>query len=224
MSVYMTEEEQLESIKNWWKQYGNVITICVSLVLLTVAGFRYMHWHQDKLTQQASTTYEKMMYEYSNHNIKAVRSYANQLINDYDRSIYADVAHMTLAKIYITKSKPSSAKVELQAVVNRRKMVALKQIAKLRIARILASEKSYNNALQELSYVEDNAYLPLINELKGDIYGAQGQYKEAISAYHLAMDEVKSNGMANLFLEMKTNELTSKSEVKGTVVEKVQSV
>ncbi|MCL5273019.1 MAG: tetratricopeptide repeat protein, partial [Gammaproteobacteria bacterium] len=47
---------------------------------------------------------------------------------------------------------------------------------------------------------------------KGDIYGATGKYQEAISSYRLAIDEVKTNGMGNLFLEMKTNELASKNQ------------
>lgn len=224
MSVYMTEDEQLESIKKWWGKYGTVITLCISLVLLTVAGFKYMHWHQEKLMQQASITYENMMNEFSNHRNKAVRSYANQLIKNYDHTVYSDVAHMTLAKIYMSKDKLDTAKDELQVVANTSKMTALKQIAKIRIARILAADKSYAAALNELSVIVDNAYLPVINELKGDIYSAKGEYKEAISAYRLAIDEVKSNGMTNLFLEMKSNELGTKHQTKSNNEGIVKSV
>jgi predicted negative regulator of RcsB-dependent stress response len=224
MSVYMTEEEQLETIKKWWARHGNLISVCLSLVILAIAGFRYTNWHHDKVTQQASVTYERMMYEYSNQQTKAVRSYANQLINEYGNTVYADAAHMTLAKIDISKDNLKAAKAELETVASKSKMPALKQIAKIRIARILAADKSYNDALKELSVVEDNAYLPVINELKGDIHSAKGQYLEAITAYRLAIDGVKSNGMVNLFLEMKTNELASKSETKGIVDNKIQSV
>lgn len=212
MSVYMTEEEQLENIKKWWRRYGNIITIIFSLILLCIAGYRYMNWHQDKLTQQASMTYESMMVAFSHQNIKGVRSYANELIKDYANTVYADVAHMTLAKVYVSKNKLDQAKTELQTVAEKSKMTSLKQIAKIRIARLLAAEKSYTNALKELSSVDDEAYLPVINELKGDIYGATGQYEQAITAYKLAINEVKNNGMGNLFLEMKTNELALKSQ------------
>ncbi|AUH73122.1 YfgM family protein [Legionella sainthelensi] len=223
MSVYMTEEEQLESIKKWWKQYGNLITIVLSLILFGVAGYRYLHWHQDKLTQQASIAYEHMMVALSNHNIKAVRSYANELIHEHSGSVYADVAHMTLAKIYVSKNKLNKATEELQSVASNSQMLALKQIAKIRIARIYAAEKSYTNALKELSSIDDNTYLPVINELKGDIYGAIGQYQEAMNSYKLALDEVKTNGMGNLFLEMKTNEIASKSHSMISGDKKVQS-
>lgn len=223
MSVYMTEEEQLESIKKWWQRYGNIVTVCLSLVLLSVAGYRYMQWHQAKITQQASITYEKMMVGFSNQNIKDVRSYANEIIKDHNGSVYADVAHLTLAKIYVTKDKLDKAQVELQLVAKNSKMPPLKQIAKIRIARILAAEKSYTNALKELEPIVDNVYLPVINELKGDIYGATGQYKEAINSYKLAIEEVKNNGMGNLFLEMKTNELSNKSQSMISEIKKIES-
>lgn len=223
MSVYMTEEEQLEVIKKWWKRYGNIITIVISIVLLIIAGYRYMNWHDDKIKQQASIAYENMMIAFSNQNIKSVRSYANELINDYKHTVYADVAHMTLAKIYVGKNKLEKARDELQAVVSESKMNPLRQIAKIRIARLLAAEKAYTNALNELSVVEDNAYLPVINELKGDIYSAKGQYQDAIKSYRLAIDEVRTNGMGNLFLEMKTNELAIKTQSMITDDKKIKA-
>lgn len=223
MSVYMTEDEQLEVIKKWWKRYGNLVTIFISLVLLCIAGYRYWYWHQEKVKAQASNAYEHMMVAFSNHDIKSVRSYASELIKDYNNTVYSDVAHMTLAKVYIEKNKLEQAKSELQIVATNSQMRPLKQIAKIRIARILASGKEYANALTELSIIDDTTYLPVINELKGDIYGATGQYQNAINAYRLAITAVKSNGMGNLFLEMKTNELAIKTQSVITVDKKIQA-
>lgn len=219
----MTEEEQLESIKKWWQRNGTVITVCASILLFAVAGYRYYDWHQAKITQQASITYERMMVEFSNHNNKSVRAYANELIKEYNHSVYADVAHLTLAKLLVSKDKLQQATNELQIVANNSRMAPLKQIAKIRIARILAANKSYTDALKELSTIEDKTYMPVINELKGDIYGATGQFKEAISSYKLAIDEVKTTGMGNLFLEMKTNDIANKSQSMGASDSKVQA-
>ncbi|HAT1883671.1 TPA: YfgM family protein [Legionella pneumophila] len=223
MSVYMTEEEQLEIIKKWWKRYGNMITIFLSIVLLIIAGYRYMNWHNDKIKQQASIAYENMMIAFSNQHIKSVRSYANELIKNYNHTVYADIAHMTLAKIYVSKNKLEQARNELKAVASESQMTPLRQIAKIRIARLLAADKAYTNALNELSAVEDEAYLPVINELKGDIYSAKGQYQDAMNAYRLAIDEVRTNGMGNLFLEMKTNELAIKTQSMITDDKKVKA-
>lgn len=223
MSVYMTEEEQLEAIKKWWKKYGNLITLCLSAVLLCIAGYRYMNWHQEKIKQQASSIYEQMMISFSNKNNKEVRSYANQLIQNYDHTVYADVAHMTLAKMYVSKNKLTQAQSELNEVAQKSSVPALKQVATIRIARLMAASKSYSEALKELNQVNDTTYLPVINELKGDIYGATGKYQEAIKSYQVALFETKNNGMGNLFLEMKTNELTIKNQGSHSVSDGVES-
>lgn len=223
MSVYMTEDEQLDAIKKWWKRHGNLVTGVISIALLCVAGYRYMHWHNEKITQQASSAYEQMMVALSNHDNKSVRSYANQLVKDYKATVYADAAHMTLAKIYVSKDKPDNAKDELMQVVNNTRMPALKQVAKLRIARILAVQKRYPDALAQLSTIDDSAYSPAINELKGDIYGATGKYTDALNAYRLAIAEVKSSGMGNLFLEMKSNDLAIQAESSLPNDKKVQA-
>ncbi len=212
MSVYMTEEEQLEVIKKWWRKYGNWVTTACSVVLLCIAGYRYWFWHESKVTQQASVVYEHMMVAFSNQDVKAVRSYANELINQHAHSVYSDAAHLILAKLYVSKEKLDAAGQELRFVATESRMPALKQIAKIRLARVLAAQKSFTNALNELTTVDDKTYLAIINELKGDIYGETGQYQEAINAYRLAIKEVKTNGMGNLFLEMKTNELALKNQ------------
>jgi len=224
MSVYMTEEEQLESFKKWWRNNGTIVTVILSVLLFCVAGYRYMSWHQEKIVQESSVIYENMMIAFSNQNNKEVRAFANKLIKDYGNQVYADVAHMTLAKLYVSKQKLNEAKQELSFVSKNSKMTALRQIAKIRIARLLAAQKSYDSALDELATVEDKTYLPVVNELKGDIYGATGKYDEAFNFYRLAIDEIKTNGMGNLFLEMKKNELATQSQSMNAEKIKTQPV
>ncbi|KTD19377.1 YfgM family protein [Legionella israelensis] len=212
MSVYMTEEEQIEAIKKWWKRYSTLITVMISVILLAIAGYRYWSWHQQKVLLQASNTYEQMMLAFSHQNDKAVKSFANQLIKNYKNTVYADVAHLTLAKLLIKNNKLNLAKDELYKVVENSKINALKQLARLRQARILLQQKSYDKALAELKIIDDSAYLAIINELKGDLFAATGKYQKAIESYRLAMDESKDSGTSNLFLEMKTNEVASMTQ------------
>lgn len=211
-SIYMTEDEQVEAIKKWWKKYNGIITVAVSLVLLAIAGYRYWNWHQDKINQQASTAYEHMMVSFTNHDNKSVRSYANQLVTDYGNTIYADAARLTLAKILVNHDKLSQAEAQLQYVADNSKVKSLQQIAKIRLARIMASQKEYDTALSVLSSLNDKSYLPIVNELRGDIYAGTGRYVQAMDAYKKAINEGKTQGMGNLFLEMKTNELASLSQ------------
>jgi predicted negative regulator of RcsB-dependent stress response len=219
----MTEDEQLEAMKKWWKKYGNIVVVALSVVLFSIAATRYWNWYKNMRTEQASVAYEQMMVSFSNQNNKRVMAFANELIKNHKASVYADVAHMTLAKLYVSQSKLDEATNELKIVASNSIMPSLKQIAKIDIARIMSSNKSYKEALNELATVVDATYMPVINELKGDIYGAQGQYQDAINAYQLAMSEVKNNGIGNLFLEMKTNELAMKNKADAAGNTKAQA-
>lgn len=209
MSIYMTEDEQVEAIKRWWKRYNGIITVLFSVVLLIMAGFKYWTWHEEKVTQQASNTYEHLMLAFSNHDNKGIRGYANQLITDYGNTVYADAARLTLAKLYVAREHYNRAQDELVYVATHSKMPALQQVATIRLARILAANKAYDKALVELTKVTDTTYLPVVNELKGDIYAATGRYEQAVSFYRQAISDVQTKGMGNLFLEMKTNELAA---------------
>lgn len=212
MSVYMTETEQLEAIKKWWKRYNNIITIVLSCVLLAISGVKYWNWHQQKIYQQASTAYEHLMVAFSNQDNKSVRSYANQLINDYKKTVYADAARLTLAKFYVTRAKYQKAQEQLNFVADHSPVAVLQQIAKIRLARLFAADKSYDKALHELDLVNSTIYQPVVNELRGDIFAAKGQYQQAVISYRKAINEVQTNGMGNLFLEMKTNELVAMTQ------------
>jgi len=149
------------------------------------------------------------MVAFSNQDNKGVRAYASQLLKEYDDSVYADAARLTLAKLLVTRAKYSQAQEQLEHVVTHSSMPAFKQIAKIRMARLLIAAKSYDQALAQLSEVNDAAYISVINEIKGDIYVATGQFPQAIASYREAITEVQNKGMGNLFLEMKTNELAA---------------
>ena len=224
MSVYMTEAEQLEAIKKWWKRHNNIITVILSVILLLISGYKYWNWHQEKVSQQASNTFEHLMLAFSNQDNKSVRSYANQLLNEYKDTVYADAARLTLAKMYVMRENYPKARAELEYVATHSKMVTLQQVAQIRVARLLVAEKSYDKALAELSKISDATYMPVVNELRGDIYAATGQYQQAVVSYREAITQAQKNGMGNLFLEMKTNELAAMTQSMKGRDEKSQSV
>ena len=213
----MTEAEQLQAIKKWWKQHQNAILTTLSVVLLAISGFKYWNWHQEKISQQASNAYEHLMVSFSNQDNKGVRAYANQLITDYGNTVYADAAHLTLAKLFVSHEKYAKAQKELEYVATHSKIISLQEIAKIRLARLLTAEKSYDKALTELDKVNSHVYLPLVNELKGDIYAATGQYQQAVSFYQLAIGGVQKQGIGNSFLEMKTNDLLAMKQSMSVV-------
>lgn len=211
MSIYMTEEEQVQLLKSWWKRYSNIVLVILSIILLSISAMRYWNWRQDNILQQASVIYERMMLSFANKEYKSVRSHAQRLIDDYKKTIYADGARLTIAKIEVEQEKYDFAKKSLQGIIDTSHSTVMKNIAFIRLARIFVEENKYANALNLLSNVTDNAYLSVVDEIKGDILLAQGDRQKAVNFYKEAMFDAEKNGQVNLFLEMKLNALFNHS-------------
>lgn len=207
MSIYMTEEEQIDAIRQWWKRHQNIITTVLLVVLLCALGVKYWFWHKEKVIQQASTTYEQLLSAFSNQDDKAVKTHAEHIVHEYGNTVYADAARMALAKSLVQQAKYSEARKYLNDVAQNSKVAALKQVASIRVARILFAEKSYDQALSQLAGTSDEAYAPMVHELQGDIYAAKKEFNEAMSHYRQAVLETQKRGMANAFLDMKLHEL-----------------
>lgn len=206
-TVYMTEVEQLEVLKRWWKRYQQVILTGLTVVLLLVSGVRYWQWHQQKVTEQASNAYEHLMMAFSSQDAEAVSAYAQQLVTQYSGTIYADTAHLIRAKLALATGKYADAKQALQAVAVHSKFTILADVARLRLARVFMYEKAYDAALQQLELVKNINYVALRTELRGDIYFAMGKLKAAKHEYQVAQASIEKTGVNNLFLEMKQHDV-----------------
>ena len=203
MSIYMTETEQLEAIKAWWQRHQRWITLLVTSVLLVVAGYRYWHWHTDKIAHQASEAYEQLMIASANQEGEAIEAYAKSIFKAYGRTVYADASRLALAKYWVSQEKWQAAVDLLEQVSASAKMPALRQVAHIRLARLWLSEKAYDKALNLLENTEKGFYQPLVDELKGDIYAETGRKQAAETCYRAAHEAMKLRGISNAFLEMK---------------------
>ena len=207
LNSYLNEYEQWEALKKWWQKYNAVIIVAFSLILLSLSGYKYWNWHQEKKMVQASNTYEHMMLAAANHEPKLIVQYAKDLVEQFPDSIYSDAARLSLAKLAVSNHEYDKAEAELKWVAEHSKTSELADVARIRLARLWFGHKDYNKALHVLKEVHSKVYLPLVDELKGDIYTAMSQFDKAVDFYRKALSEVQNYGVGNLFLEMKSNDL-----------------
>jgi len=57
----MTDREQIDMLKKWWKDYGQSIAIAIMVGLVLSFGWRYWRAHQQQQVEQASSLYQTMM-------------------------------------------------------------------------------------------------------------------------------------------------------------------
>src|SRR5689334_24063076 len=114
MAYDLEEQEQIENIKSWWRQYGNLVTLAVLACLLTIAavqGWRYYRAHQ---AQNAAMLYSQLDEAEHLNDHKKVRDIGAQIIDRYGSTQYAGMAALAAAKASFTTGELEQAKKNLQ--------------------------------------------------------------------------------------------------------------
>lgn len=202
----LSDKEQIELIKKWWREYGVAVMAAVILGLLLGFGWRYWHQHQLKRTTRASMMYQQLQAAADQNQFNAIKPLASQLMNQYDNTPYAGMAALLWAREAVLQGRSKSALTRLQWVIKNSKMASLKQIARLRAARILLAQKRYQLALNDLKTVDDRVYQPMIYNVQGDIYRAMGKKALAEVSYKKAQSGLEADGLKDPFLNMKLAE------------------
>lgn len=207
MSNYMTDQEQLEQIKDWWRQYGMSIVIGLVIGLLIIISWRHIQYLQMRSLEHASVRYEQLLtYVANGDNTKAMQQ-ADYLVGRYPNSSYAKLATLLLARNAIYQNDLAGADKKLRWVMKTAKVASFRQIARLRLARLLLSEKQADDALQLLSTIDDKTYMPAIAEVQGDIYRYLNKLDEARTAYTEALNLMPELTSTRPLLQMKLDSL-----------------
>ena len=181
-----SDQEQIQMVKDWWKRYGGYIVSAILVVAVISFGWRYWQHYQQRRIERASINYAQMLTALDQQKQEEVKLYAQQLMKDYAKSAYASMAALALAKIAVQDGDFSLAYEQLQFVLTKSSSSALKQIARIRAARVLLATKKPQAALDILATVDDAAYQAEIAEVSGDALFQLAKVAEAKQAYQKA--------------------------------------
>jgi len=183
VNTYMTEEEQIESMKRVWNKYGNLISSIILAIALVIVGYRWYDNRQMQTKMKASQTYEQLIKHFSENDKVGVVAQANYLVDNYPSTIYASGAQLLLARESVNNGKLDKAKAQLSWVLEHTSAQPIKAIATIRLARIESEETHYDKAIDYLNTVHEKDFLGLVHEVKGDVYHAKGEEDKAHQEY-----------------------------------------
>src|SRR3954463_1033700 len=199
MALDLEEQEQVEELKAWWKQHGNMITAVVVAVAVGFAGWQGWRWDQGSQAVQASALYETLTKAVQANDAKALRDAAGTLVESYPRTLYASLGALVAARYYFDRNDLKSAKAQLAWVISGAPTPDFKDLARLRLAAVLLDEKAYDEALKTLEANPARAYEAQYAALRGDVLVAKNQAPDAKAAYKLALE--KADGADSAFKE-----------------------
>ena len=203
MALDLEEQEQLSAIKSWWSQYGRLAMITVVGGLLAVGGIRGWHYYQGSQSAAAVTLFAQQQAAERASDHKKVRDIAAEIINRYGSTAYATLSALSAAKSDFDTGDLASAKTRLQWVIDKAREEEARDVARLRLARILHDEKKADEALKLLEAKHADSFAGLYADLKGDLLVAQGKREEARAAYQLALDRSDAGSPMRQIIQLK---------------------
>ena len=207
MAVYdLEEQEKLDEIKAWWKQWGNAIIAAVSVFVIVLSGIQWWRQHQQALAGEAAALFATVHKAAEEKDPKKIADAAKAIIDKYPQSAYASRSALVAAKAAFDKGDLAGAKTQLEWTVANSKEEELKSIARLRLAAVLADEKNFDAAIKQLDANTGAGFEAATAAMRGDILFAQGKLADAKNAYAMALAKTDPQGNKQL-LQLKFDAL-----------------
>ena len=177
----LEEQEQLDSLKTWWKMYGNLVTGLVSVAAVAVVGWQGWNWYQGGQSAKASAIYGVLEQAVAIGDAQKVKAAAGELAEKFGGTQYAALGAMLAAKQSFEAGDLKTAKAQLTWAADNAKD-ELKDLSRLRLAAIQLDEKAYDEAMKQVEAAHVPTFDARFLEMKGDVLSAQGKKAEARQA------------------------------------------
>lgn len=205
-----TEDDELAAMKDWWQRNGKPLLTGGLLALVVVLGWQAWTRYESNQSQGASALYQQLLETALTPSGQAdtarVADIASKLKNEYGGTPYAQYGSLFVAKVAVDNGKLDDAAAELKLVNDKPASPALGEIARQRLARVLAAQNKADEALKLLEGDADKSFLASREELKGDLLVQLGRTDEAHAAYQKAKTALSEEAAVG-GLQMKLDDL-----------------
>jgi predicted negative regulator of RcsB-dependent stress response len=207
MALDLEEQEQLDALKQFWKQYGTLIITLAFLALAAFAGVKGWNYYQRGQSEQASALFGKLEEAVRKNDVAQVGSLGAEIIDKYGATAYGPMAALLVARRNYDNGDAAAAANRLQWALDKASDDEIVALARLRLAGIRLDEKRYDEALALLDAKHAPAFAPLYADLRGDVLAAQGKAAEARAAYQLALEKIPPNSNYRGVVQIKLDAL-----------------
>lgn len=182
------EQERIAELKAWWEDNRWYVFGAIAAAIIAFAGYRGWQYWSARQAEDAAAMFRPVAEAAKGGDAKKLQPAAQSLIDKHPRSYYASEAALMLAKSAFDAGNLADAQKELQWVIDHGSDEH-RGIARVRLAAVLLDAKKYDEALKVLDENKDEAFAPLVADLRGDIMLAQGRLDEARASYKAAVDK-----------------------------------
>jgi predicted negative regulator of RcsB-dependent stress response len=182
----LEEQEQLDQIKHFWAQYGNLITWVLIVVFGAVAAWNGWHWWQRSQAQKASALFDEIERAAVARDADKLTRALTEMQDRFGGSSFATQGALLAARTLDETGKPDAARAALQWASDKSGDEGYQAVARLRMAGLDVETKAYDQALKTLEARMPAAFEPLAADRRGDVLMAQCKRDEARQQYEAA--------------------------------------
>lgn len=197
------EQEQLATLKAWWKQYGNLIIWGLIIVLGSYAAWTGWQSYQRSQTMQAAQLYEQLQKAAGENDHDRVQRAAADIRDRFAGTAYAQMGALAAAKAAFEKEDIAGAKQHLQWLADKGEDPTYRALARIRLSGLLFDEKNFDEGIKMLNGEFPPAFANVVADRKGDFLVAQGKMDEARTAYRQALENTTEEDPARQYIQLK---------------------
>ena len=203
----LEEQEQLDQLKAFWNQYGNLVTGLIVVVAGAYLAWFGWTWYQRDQGAKAGSMYDEFDRAAQANDVERSGRIFSDMKERFPRTAFTGQAGLLAAKLAADKGQAEIARADLAWVAESGSESEYRAIARLRLAGVLLDEKKYDEALKQLDGVDGADFAPLASDRRGDVLMAQGKVDDAKASYQKAWSAMDAKVDYRRVVEAKLNVL-----------------
>jgi len=204
MAYSIEEEQEINQLKDWWKENGKTMIVAFILGVGGLFGWRYWQAHQAEQIAQASAQYDALIYS-AQQDEQAKKENIEQFVQANSKTAYAVFALLDEAKKATEKQDFAAAEVNLNQALTQSQDEVLTSIVALRLSAVQFQLGQLDNALTTLNQVKGESFNARKAILTGDIQVAKGDKVAAKNSFEQAQQS--GSQLEQQMAKMKLNNL-----------------
>lgn len=179
----LEEQEQLDQIKHFWAQYGNLISWVLIVVFGSFAAWNGWNYWQRSQGVKAAALYDEVDRAALANDAQRMERALADMQSNFGGTTYASQAALLASKTLFDAGQVDKARAALTWAADKSGEDSYKALARLRLAALDIDAKAFDQALKTLEAPVPKSFEPLVADRRGDVFMAQGKADEAKTQY-----------------------------------------
>jgi predicted negative regulator of RcsB-dependent stress response len=199
----LEEQEQLDQIKHFWAQYGNLITWVLIAVFGSMAAWNGWNYWQRSQATKAAALYDEIERAAVASDADRMERALSDMKDKFGGTTFAAQGGLLAGKTLFDAGKTDGARAALSWVAENAPDDAYKAVARLRLVGLDIEAKAFDQALKTLEAPVPKSFEPLVADRRGDVFMAQGKTEEAKAQYQAAWRGLSDRAEYRRLVEVK---------------------